>query len=281
MKLSAAIRPREGETYPDVARRAARLGFRGVSLGFDHRWSDRDLLAIRQAFDEAGVQIVELGCYCNFITPRDEETQRNFQRLQKALEAGAVLNCDHAVTFAGSRSPDLEEPFAAHPENWADATWELLVARAWALLDAVEDLGVCLCFEPSPTTTLNSLESLTDLTADLATSRVRIALDPAAIFTPAAAQDTRHALAEIFSQLADTIAVARASDFRLVEAGPEPRMETVPVGQGLLHYGAYLQFIQALELDTPLIVKHQPTDDAYLAARDFLAAVAAQAGLRL
>jgi len=275
------MRLREGETYAGLARRAARLGFRGVSIGFDHRWTDQDLLAIRQAFDEQGVHVVELGCYCNFVTPRDDEAQRNLARLQKALQAGALLNCDHAVTYAGSRSPDPDQPFASDRENWSDATWELLVARIWALLDSVEDLGVALCFEPSTTTALNSLDSLAQLLADVGTWRLRIALDPTGIFTPEAAADPRPALAEIFARLADTIVVARATDVALAGGKPEPEVAPAPLGRGVLHYETYLQLLDKLELDTPLIVKHQGSDAEYSAARRFLAEAAQKAGVRL
>jgi len=281
IELSAALRPREGETPADVARRAARLGFRGVSIGFDHRWTDSDLIAIRQAFDEAGVHIVELGCYCNFVTPREDEAQRNLARLQKAIQAGALLNCDRAVTYAGSRGPDPDQPFAPDPENWTDPAWDLMVARIWALLDSVEDLGVALCFEPAPTTTLNSLDCLAELVADVATWRVRIALDPAAIFTPDAAEDSRRALAEIFARLADTIVVARATDVAPARRGPEPTAVAAPLGRGVLHYETYLQLLDKLELDTPLVVKHMGSDAEYTAARQFLMDAAEKAGVKL
>lgn len=281
MHLAGAMRRREGESYADLARRASRLGFRGVAIPFDPAWTDADLLAIRQACDEAGVRVDELACPCNFVTPRDEEAKQVVGRLQHALEAGAILNCDHVVTTAGSRHPDAGAPRAPHPDNWSDATWDLLVKRIWSLLEGVEDIGVCLCFEPSVTSPLNSLDQLADLTADTATFRVRIALDPAAIFTPAAARHPRLALAEIFGRLADTIVLARATDVTLIEAGPEPTLEPVTLGQGVLDYGTYLKLLNALELDTPLVVKRQPTDEAYEAAHQFLAARAREAGVGL
>ena len=279
MHFAAAMRLLEGETYADMASRAARLGYSGVSLGFDHRWTDAELVAMRQAFDEQGVRIAELGCYCNFITPRDDEAARNTERLQRALQAGAILNCDHAVTYAGSRHPDPDQPFAPHPDNWADATWETLIKRVWALLEGVDDIGVSLCLEPSPATPLNSLDSLAEFSADASSVRVRIALDPAAIFTPAGAADSRRALAEIFATLADSIAIARATDLGLIEAGPEPRIAPAPLGQGVLDYETYLKLVNALELDTPVVVKYQPSDEAYGAARHFLATAATKAGL--
>jgi sugar phosphate isomerase/epimerase len=270
VKLSAVFHVHEGEDHADVARRAASLGYAGVSLGFDHRWTDEELIAIRTAFDEQALDIVELRCYCNFITPRDDEARRNAGRLGRALSAGAILNCDQAVTYAGSRSRDPDQPFASHPDNWSDATWELLVHRAWDLLDRTEDLGIRLCFEPNATTTLNSLESLADLCADMSTARVRIALDPAAIFTAKAAGNSRVALAEIFSALADTIAAARATDVELIDAGPEPVAREAPLGEGMLDYATYLQLVDALEEDIPVIVKAQPTDEAYRQALRFL-----------
>ena len=279
VKFAAAMRLRDGETWADVARRAAALGFRGVSIGFDHRWSGPDLVAIRQAFDEQSIEIVELGTYLNFLTPRDDEARRNSDRLRLAFEAGAILNCDHAVTYAGSRHPDPERPFAPHPDNWTDATWDLFVQRVWALLDEVEDVGVRLCFEPHPATTLNTLDSLVGLVADVATVRVRVALDPAALFGAEAAAQPVRALAEVFATLADSIAVARATDVRLVESGDEPLVEPAPLGEGILDYATYLKLITALELDTPIIVPPQESDAAYRKARGFLAA-AGRAGAK-
>jgi len=279
MNFAAAMRRGEGETYADIAQRAARLGYSGVSIGFDHRWTETDLVAIRQACDEASVRIVELGCYCNFVTPRDDEAHRNIERLQWALQAGAILNCDHAVTYAGSRHPDPDQPFAPHPDNWTDATWEVLVKRTWALLETVDDVGVRLCFEPSPTTPLNTLDSLADIVADASTLRVRIALDPAAIFTPAAAADSPRALAEIFATLADTIAIVRATDLALIEVGPEPHTAPAALGQGVLDYPTYLKLVNALELDTSIVVKYQPSDAAYQAAHAYLSAATKKAGI--
>ena len=280
MRFAARMRLGHGESYADLARRAARLGYAAVSLGFDHRWTEADLLAIRQAFDEQRVDIVELGCYCNFLSPRNDETRRNVERLQWALQAGAILNCDHAVTYAGSRHPDPEQHFAPHPDNWADATWDLLVKRIWSLLDGVDDVGVCLCFEPCVTTTLNSLDGLADLMSDAASARVRVALDHAAIFTPSAGAEPKRALAEMFATLADTIAVARATDVALIEAGPQPRVAPARLGEGILDYETYLKLVDALELDTPVIVKYRGRDEDYAQARDFLVAAASRAGLQ-
>lgn len=279
MKLSADMRLREGETWDALARRATRLGFGAIALPFGPQWSDADLLAIRQALDECRVQLVELACSCNFLTPSDDTARANLELLCRALAAGSLLNCDHVVTFAGSRDPDPARALAPHPDNWADATWDLLINRIWTVLDAAEDLGVRLCFEPHPSTTLNSLDSLAELMADAASVRVRVALDPAAVFTPAGAADTKRALAEIFATLADTIAVARATDVAVVQAGEAPRCEPAPVGQGILDYEIYLKLLNALELDTPLVVGHQPTDAALRAAHAHLAAAAKRAGI--
>ena len=276
MKLAAAMRVGEGESYSDVAQRAARLGYQGVSIGFDHRWTETDLVGIRWAFDEQGVDIVELRCYCNFVTPRDDEARRNVERLQYALRAGGLLNCDHAVTYAGSRHPDPEQHFAPHPDNWSDATWDLLVKRAWSLLDGVDDVGVRLCFAPCRTTTLNTLDSLAELVADVATVRVRVALDPAALLTPEAAAHPGQALAEIFARLSDAIAVAHATDVALIEAGPEPQTTPARLGEGILDYATYLKLLDALELDTPLVVTYQGTDAGYERALSTLREAAAR-----
>lgn len=277
VRLSACMPPRPGEPWPAFAARVAAPGFRGVSLAFDARWADADLLALRAALDEAHVEVVELAAHCNFLTPSEDEARANFAALARAMAAGALLNCDHVVTHAGSRNPDPARPLAPHPENWADATWDLLIRRIWALLDSVEDLGVRLCFEPHAASTLNSLDSLAALMADVATVNVRIALDPAALFTAEAAARPKHALAEIFETLADTIAVARASDVRLIEATDEPLVERTAPGQGVLDYPTYLKLLNTLELDTPLIVPRQESDADYRAAHDFLAAAARDA----
>lgn len=276
MKISAAVRPPEGCDWAALARRVASLGFRGISLPFDPRWSTAQLIEMRAALDSHGVETVELACHCNFLTPLEETNRTNFALLARAMEAGEILNCDHVVTHAGSRHPDPNQPLAPHPDNWADATWDLLVNRVWALLDEVEDLGVRLCFEPHPATTLNTLDSLAGLMADVATVRVRVALDPAAIFTPEAAAEPKRALAEIFSTLADTIAITRATDVRLVQAGDEPLAEPAALGEGVLDYPTYLRLVNTLELDTPVIVPTQASDAAYRRAYDFLAAAAAR-----
>jgi sugar phosphate isomerase/epimerase len=274
MKLSAVMRRGEGDTWAALARRASGLGFRGVSLPFDPTWGEAELVSMREAFDTAGVGVVALECDGNFLTPSEEVCRRGFGLLRRALEAGALLNCDHVVTHAGTRHPDPSQPLATHPDNWADAAWDLLVKRVWALLDEVEDVGVRLCFEPHPATTLNTLDSLANLMADAASVRVRVALDPAAIIgAEAAAQPTR-ALAEIFASLADTIAVARATDLRLLRSGDEPLVEPAPLGEGVLDYPTYLRLVNALELDTPLIVPLQGSDAAYRTAHAFLAAAA-------
>ena len=51
------------------------------------------------------------------------------------------------------------------------------------------------------------------------------------------------------------------------------------LGQGVLDYETYLKLVDALDLDAPVVVKYQPTDDAYRQARRFLAAAAAKAGV--
>jgi len=278
MKLSAAVQRRAGEAWNALACRVRGLGFRGASLPFDPSWDEADLVALRKAFDGERAEIVELACPCNFLTPSAEACRRNFALLRRALEAGALLNCDHVTTHAGTRHPDPNQPLAAHPDNWADATWDLFVQRVWAFLDEAEDMGVRLCFQPHPATTLNTLESLAGLTADATTVRVRVALDPAALFDAEAAARPTRALAEIFATLADTIAVARATDVRLIASTDEPLVEPAALGEGVLDYPTYLKLVAALELDTPVVVPPQPSDAAYRAAHAFLTAAANRAG---
>ncbi len=281
VKLAAALRPDGGQSFADLAAKAREVGFRCLALPFEPGWDQAQLLDLREACDRAGVELAALDCHCNFLTPREDEVRENFARLGAALRAGALLNSNLVITHAGSRHPDPSQPYAPHPENWADKTWDTLIQRIWALLDEVEDNGVCLCFEPRPTTTLNTLEALAELVADATSVRVRIALDPAAIMTGEAGRESGRALAEIFGRLADTIRAAYATDLEVVEAGEEVRARPVPLGQGCLDYPTYLKLLDALREDTPLIVRARGSGAACRRAREFLAHAAEQAGINL
>ena len=70
--------------------------------------------------------------------------------------------------------------------------------------------------------------------------------------------------------LADTIAVAHATDVVLDETGLVPAAAEAALGEGALDYATYLKLVDALELDTPVVVRPQPTDDAYRSALQFL-----------
>ena len=67
----------------------------------------------------------------------------------------------------------------------------------------------------------------------------------------------------------------------MIEAGEETKVRPVPLGQGSLDYTTYLKLLGALQLDTPLVVPAQPSDEAYRRARDFLADAARKAGVSL
>ncbi len=281
VKLSAALSLETRQSFADFAAYAHELGLRCLAVPFEPAWGEPRLLALREACDRAGVEIVALGCHCNFLTPREDEVREIFARLGAALRAGALLNANCVITHAGSRHPDPDQPYAPHPENWADRTWDTLIQRIWALLDEVEDNGVCLCFEPRPTTTLNTLEALAELVAHSASVRVRVALDPAAIVTGEAGRESGRALAEIFARLADTIRAAYATDLEVIEAGEELRARPAPLGHGCLDYPTYLKLLNALRDDTPLIVPRQGSEAAYRRAREFIAEAARQAGISL
>jgi sugar phosphate isomerase/epimerase len=232
--------------------------------------------AIREAFARHEVLLAEVGVWNNMLDTdlqrRNANIQVNIDRLALAEELGA--RC--CVNIAGSFHPTVWD--GPHPNNLSDEAYEITVENARRVIDAVRPQRAYYCLETMPWVIPDSPDSYIKLIEAVDRPMFGVHLDPVNMINcPARFYDNAGFLQECFSKLGKWIISCHGKDIVLADRLTVHLDEARP-GAGALDYRVYLQELNRLPSDTPLILEHLPRQE-YALARDYVLQIARDEGL--
>jgi sugar phosphate isomerase/epimerase len=231
---------------------------------------------IREAFSRHNLLLAEVGVWNNMMDP-DEVTRRlnlevNIQQMALAEEIGAVC----CVNIAGSFHPSTWD--GPHPNNLSAEAFELTVQNVRAILQAVKPTRSYYTLETMPWVIPDDPESYLQLIAAIDHPRFAVHLDPVNMINcPSRYYHNADFLRECFSRLGPWIVACHAKDIRMAEQYTT-HLEEVRPGLGALDYRVFLEELNRLGRDVPLLLEHLPQSE-YPLARAYVLGVAEECGL--
>ena len=243
--------------------------------------SDTDAATCRayvQAAADADILIAEVGAWSNPISTDDTERRTAIEYCQKQLELADRIGARCCVNIAGSRGPKWDGP---HPDNLTRETFDLIVETTQAIIDAVKPTRTFFTLETMPWVYPDSPESYLRLIHAINRKQFAVHFDPVnMINSPQRFYQNGAFLRECFTQLGPFIKNCHAKDITLGDH-LTVHLDEVRPGLGSLDYRIFLQELNKLDPDTPLLLEHLPNAQEYDLAADHIRSVAQAEGLTL
>jgi sugar phosphate isomerase/epimerase len=254
-------------TPEEWVRRHKEQGFTAAYFPLGHDAPRELILEYKEAAEENGIVIAEVGAWSNPMS-RDKETRKKaFAYCVAQLELAEITGALCCVNIAGSYGPKWDGPHSGH---YTRAAFDEIVNTTQAIIDAVNPKNTVYSLEPMPFMLPDTPESYLELIAAIGRGAFAPHLDVCnMINSPRLAADTAGFINRCFDLLGPQIISCHAKDIALSDK-LTVHLDEVPIGQGCLCYRTLTGRIRALPGDVPLMIEHLDTQEEYEAAAGYI-----------
>lgn len=252
------------------------LGYSAAFCPLNGDEADGVVEAYAGAAAAAGIVIAEVGAWSNPLSP-DEATRRAAIALcQRRLALADRIGARCCVNIAGSRGQKWDGP---HPADLTEETFDLIVATVREIIDAVRPARTFYTLETMPWMYPDSPSSYLRLIRAIDRPQCAVHLDPVnLVSSPQRYFANAGLIRECLRQLGPWIKSCHAKDVLLRDQLTVHLDEVVP-GRGGLDYRTYLQELERLDPDLPLMLEHLRTPQEYEEAAAYVRRVAGEVGV--
>ena len=265
-----------------LAREHRRLGYRAAFCP-EADPSDRERIrAIEKAFAAEDVLLAEVGAWRNLLDPELVKRKANLeyvtQRLVFAERVGALCCVDCAGSFAAPSDP--KRMFGPHPRNLSKEFFDGTVENCRRIIDAVKPKRTRFAIEMMGWTLPDGPDSYLELFKAVDRKEFGVHMDPFnSIVCPRRFYESGKFIRECFAKLGSWIVSCHAKDLEWVPDSSIHFREVAP-GRGGIDLKAYLTEISKLPRETPLLIEHLPTTEAFEEGKQHLWKAGAEAGVK-
>ena len=236
----------------------------------------RRLADIEKAFAAEDVMLAEIGIWRNLITPDDAVRKAHLDYAAERLAVADAVGAKCAVSYIGSYVAGTD--YAPAAENLGREAFDASVETVRLLLDAVKPRRAKFALEMMQYALPDSVDCYVDLIRAVDRPAFGAHFDPVnLIMTPRVYWNSSALIRECFEKLGEWVVSCHAKDIVLHHQAAL-HFDEVMIGRGQLDYSAYLQELQRLPRDVPLLLEHLEGPE-YAEARDAVFAVGDEIGV--
>lgn len=223
--------------------------------------------AYKKACEDCGLTIAEVGVWKNILSSDKKERQQNFEFCKRQLELADYVGARCCVNIAGAKGKIWD---GAYKENYAKTTYEEIVKSVQDLLDSVKPKKTFYALETMPWMHPDSPEDYLELIKDINRKSFGAHLDIInMISTPKRLLFNEQFTADTFNLLGKYIKSCHIKDVRL-EQPFTVNLKEVACGEGDFNLKNYVNQIDALDEDMPVIIEHLQTEEEYFKAIEYV-----------
>lgn len=218
---------------------------------------------IRAGMGSRGIVMAAVSGTYNMIHPDPGERAAGLRRLRVLASACKGMGTSIITLCTGTR--DAHDQWRWHPENASAQAWQDLLSEMESALQIAEETNVTLAFEPERANVVDSAAKGRALLDAMRSARLKVVIDAANLIDPHEPEKMRQTLDEAFDLLGEHIVLAHAKD-----RAPDDSFRAA--GDGILDYAHYLQLLQSIKFQGPLILHslaETQVDQALAFLRDF------------
>jgi len=278
MRLGGPVFEKYSEPHEWVAA-VKKLGNRAAYCPVGEKADDAQVRAFADAARAADLVIAEVGAWSNTIATDDVKRRAavalNQQRLALADRVGA--RC--CVNTAGSRNPTAWA--GPHPDNFAPATFDLIVETVRGIIDAVKPTRTFYALECMQWIPPMTADQYLDLIKAIDRKSFAVHFDPVnMMWSPERYYRTGEIIRDFAAKLGPHIRSCHAKDIILGEKNTV-HLDEIRPGLGNLDYKTYLLELAKLDPDLPLMLEHLKGAAEYVQAATHVRTVAKEAAVGL
>ncbi len=267
---------------PESIDACRRLGITGIGFDIDQSLDLPTAMSIFAPFTDAGLAIVQLGCYRNLISVDPEVRSQAIEDVAAAMDVAGNAGVQTIVCGGGHRDPAIPRARrSVHPDNWSDRALDVMIESCQEIVRKVSDHAAPLCFEPWVITSLNTPARIERVIRAVDHPKVGVELDLANLVTIERYFDTAGLITECFDRFGEKIHLVHLKDAVL---RPEPYLYHIGealVGDGIIDYPVLLTLLAKRSPGASLMVEHIRSEADAEKALAHMRRIADQVGITL
>lgn len=222
--------------------------------------------------------IAEVGAWSNPIDIDEKKRREAIAHCQERLAFAERIGARCCVNIAGSRSETWDGP---HPDNLSEDTFALIVETVRTIIDAVQPTRTFYTLETMPWIFPDSPDHYLKLIHAIDRKGFAVHLDPVnMINSPSRYFQNAAFLKECFDKIGPYIKSCHAKDITL-DSRLTVHLDEARPGLGALDYKVFLQQMNRLDPDTPLMLEHLSSDEEYGLAAQYIRQTASEIGISI
>ena len=254
----------------------AATGYRATYCPVDERADEETVAAYAEAARRADVVIAEVGAWSNPLSPDPRTAGEAFRRNTACLALADRIGARCCVNIAGSRGKKWDGPDS---RDLTDSTFDMIVEVVRAIIDAVQPRRTFYTLETMPWMYPDSPDAYLRLIRAIDRKAFAVHLDPVNLInSPQRYFANGELIEECFAKLGPYVKSCHAKDIVLRD-NLTVHLDEVRPGLGNLNYRVFLQALNRLNPDVPLMLEHLPNEEEYGLAAGHIRAVARQEGV--
>jgi sugar phosphate isomerase/epimerase len=267
----------EPYSNPDEwAKAVKRLGYRAAFVPVGETAGEDDIQAYASAAADADIVIAEVGAWSNPISPDEKIRREAIALCQRRLELAERIGAVCCVNITGSRGTQWDGP---HPDNLTPATFDLVVESIREIIDAVKPRRAFYTLETMPWMFPDSPQAYAHLLRAIDRKQCAAHLDPVnLVCSPQRYYHNAELMRECFALFGEQIKSCHAKDISL-SGRLTTHLDEVRIGLGGLDYRVFLQELNKLSPDVPLMLEHLANKEEYALAAGQVRKVASEVGI--
>ncbi len=255
-------------TPQEWAAKHVELGLKCVNFPVDYLAGEDVYMAYKQAADEAGLVIAEVGIWRNTLAANPVEREKWIEyaigQLKMAEKIGAVCCVNVVGTPYGPRWD------GGYRGNFTDEAWTEAVQMIQRIIDAVNPVHTKFCIESMPWMIPSGPDEYVKLVHHVNRTAFGVHLDAINMITsPQRYFFNDDFLRECFEKLGPWIVSCHLKDILLKQEYTFQLQECAP-GAGTLDIPLYLRLAQEYNPEMPFIIEHLVTDEEYVESIRFV-----------
>ncbi len=263
MRIGISYTP-EHRSPEEWAQTLVRKNYRAVTFPVDFTADINTIDAYVKAAAENDIQIAEVGIWTSPHHPDPVQAKQAYERCLEQLRLAEYVQARCCVNVSGAAG---ELWFGCYKANYDPDLYKRNVDLVRKLLDAVDPRYTCFTLEPMQWMAPSSVEEYQRLLRDVNHPAFKVHMDICnLISTPYLYTHQEALMDEAFEILGSQIMSCHIKDL-LQKPGISVSIDEVPIGTGAVNLGHYLDLIDTLDPDTPVLIEHLRTMEDYDAAR--------------
>ncbi len=266
MKLGIAM------TLPHIspeqwAEKHKNAGLSAVVFPCNHKAETAEIDAYVKASKDYDLTIAEVGAWSNPMDLDPEARSRNFDYCRHQLELAEYVGACCCVNIAGAKGPVWD---GGYPDNYTEETYWEIVDCVQRLIDSVKPQKTCYTLEPMPWMHPDSPEDYLQMVRDIQRDAFGVHLDMVnMISSPQKYLFNQKFTNDAIAMLGPDIKSCHIKDM-VLESSLTVSLKEVPCGEGGFDLKNYMDQLDKLDSDLPVIIEHLNQEEAYYQAIRYL-----------